>query len=80
MVTLFDGHPLRLLTVIDLYIRKCLEICVEQNLHSAEVGRMLAQRRPLPQLLKTDNGYEFAGKMLDKWAYERRIRIAFSRP
>lgn len=27
----------------------------------------IALRRPLPRLLKTDNGSEFAGKMLDKW-------------
>lgn len=40
----------------------------------------IALRRPLPQLLKTDNGSEFAGKMLDKWVYERGIRIDFSRP
>lgn len=29
---LFDGRRLRLLTVIDLYTRECLEICVGQNL------------------------------------------------
>ena len=40
---------------------------------------IIALRRPLPQLLKTDNPSEFAGKMLDKW-YERDIRIDFSRP
>lgn len=54
-----------------------------QNLRSSEVAEMLdntALRRPLPQLLKTDNGSEFAGKMLDKWVYERDIRIDFSRP
>lgn len=39
----------------------------------------IALRRPLPQLLKTDNGSEFAGKMLDKWVYKRGIRIDFSR-
>lgn len=39
----------------------------------------IAFRRPLPQLLKTDNGFEFTGKMLDKWVYERVIRIDFSR-
>lgn len=80
---LFDGRRLRLLTVIDLYTRECLGICVGQNLRSAEVAGMLstiALRRPLPQLLKTDNGSEFAGKMLDKWVYERGIRIDFSRP
>lgn len=40
----------------------------------------IALRRPLPQLLKTDNGSEFAGKMLDKWVYARGSRIDFSRP
>jgi putative transposase len=67
---LFDGRRLRLLTVIDLYTRECLGICVGQNLRSTEVAEMLnsiALRRPLPQLLKTDNGSEFAGKMLDRW-------------
>ena len=62
---LFDGRRLRLLTVIDLYTRECLGICVGQNLRSTEVAEMLnaiALRRPLPQLLKTDNGSEFAGK------------------
>ncbi|AUC40720.1 Mobile element protein [Dickeya solani RNS 08.23.3.1.A] len=29
---LFDGRRLRLLTVIDLYTRECLGICVGQNL------------------------------------------------
>ncbi|WP_420799056.1 integrase core domain-containing protein [Klebsiella pasteurii] len=37
-------------------------------------------KRPLPQLLKTYNGSEFAGKMLDNWVYERRGRIDFYRP
>ncbi len=80
---LFDERRLRLLTVIDLYTRECLGICVGQNLRSTEVAEMLnaiALRRPLPQLLKTDNGSEFAGKMLDKWVYERGSRIDFSRP
>lgn len=39
------------------------------DLRSTEVAEMLnsiALRRPLPKLLKTDNGSEFAGKMLDR--------------
>lgn len=39
--TLFDGRRLRLLTVIDLYTRECLGICVGQNLRSTEVAEML---------------------------------------
>jgi transposase InsO family protein len=75
---LFDGHRLRLLTVIDLYTRECLGICEGQNLRSTEVAEMLnhiASHRPLPQLLKTDNSSEFTGKMLDKWVYERSALI-----
>lgn len=56
---LFDGRRLRPLTVIDLYTRECLGICLVQNLRTTEVAEMLdsiAFRRPLPQLLKTDNG------------------------
>ena len=62
---LFDARRLRLQTVIDLYTRECPGICLGQNLRSTEVAKMLdsiAFRRPLPQLLKTDNGSEFAGK------------------
>lgn len=74
---LFDGRRLRLLTVIDLYTRECLGICVGQNLRSSEVDEMLnniALRRPLPQLLKLI----MILNLLDKWVYERDIRIDFS--
>ncbi len=80
---LFDGRRLRLLTAIYLYTRECLGICVGQNLRSTEVAEMsntITLKRPLPQLLKSDNGSEFAGKILDKWMYERGLRIDFSRP
>ena len=79
----FDARRLRLLTVIDFYTRECLGICEGQNQRSTEVAEMLntiALRRLLPQLLQTDNGSELAGKMLDKWVYERGNRIDFSRP
>lgn len=52
--SLFDGRRLRLLTVIDLYTRECLGICVGQNLRSTEVAGILNSitiRRPLPQLM-----------------------------
>ncbi len=80
---LSDGRRLRLLTVIDLYTRECPGICGDQNLRSSELAEILniiALRRPLPQFLKTNNGSEFAGKILDLWVYERDIRIDFSRP
>ena len=53
----------------------CIELPSRADALQAFVGS-----GSLPQLLKTDNGSEFAGKMLDKWVYERGIRIDFSRP
>lgn len=56
---------------------------MEQNLRSTKVAGILNSiplRRPLPQLLKTDNGSQFAVKMLDKWVYEIGLRIDLSQP
>jgi putative transposase len=40
----------------------------------------ITEKRGLPQSIKTDNGSEFISKVLDKWANERRVELAFSRP
>ena len=80
---LFDGRRLRLLPVIDLYTRECLAITVGQSLKGDDVTRILdnirANRKP-PQMIKADNGSEFVGKVMDRWAYENEIEIDFSRP
>jgi len=64
---LFYGRQLRLLTVIDLCTRMFGYLRgVGQNLHSSEVAEILniiVLRRPLPYLLKTDNGYEYAADL-----------------
>ena len=45
----------------------------------AELDR-LARERGRPKTLKVDNGPEFAGRMLDGWAYLNGAEIDFSRP
>lgn len=80
---LFDGRRLRLLTIIDLSTRECLGIVVGQSLKGHDVQEALtaiARFRGNPEVLKTDNGSEFLGKVMDRWAYERNIEIDFSRP
>lgn len=76
---LFDGHRLRQLTVIDLYTRESTGICVGQNLRSTEIVEMntIALTRLLPQLLKTDNGSEFAGKWWASWCMKGRAIKTF---
>ena len=41
---------------------------------------MRLTRGALPQRIKVDNGSEFISKALDKWAYENKVALDFSRP
>ena len=82
-VALFDGRRLRLLTIIDLFTGECLGIIAGQSLKGEDVKEALtriALFRGNPKILKADNGSEFAGKVMDRWADERQIEIDFSRP
>lgn len=40
----------------------------------------LVLRHGHPQRLVMDNGPEFTGKALDRWAYEHRVELAFIKP
>ena len=40
----------------------------------------LAETRGLPEVITIDNGPEFAGKILDEWAYRRGVKLNFIRP
>jgi putative transposase len=80
---LFDGRRLRALTVVDNYTRECLAIEVGQSLKGEDVVAVLEAiktERSLPQAIKVDNGSEFISKAMDRWAYENRVELDFSRP
>jgi putative transposase len=80
---LFDGRRLQALTVVDNYTRESLAIDVGQSLKGEDVVATLnriAAHRGLPATIKVDNGSEFISKVMDKWAYERRVELDFSRP
>ena len=40
----------------------------------------VARERGAPSRVQVDNGPEFVSKVLDRWAYEQRVELAFSRP
>jgi hypothetical protein len=40
----------------------------------------LMAERALPRAIKVDNGSEFISKTTDRWAYENRVELDFSRP
>jgi putative transposase len=69
---LANGARFRTLTIIDVFSKEALAIEVEQRLGGehvvAALNRLTAQRKA-PQYLFVDNSSEFAGRLLDLWAY-----------
>ena len=79
---LLDGRRFRLLTVVDHFTHECLAIVTGQSLrgeHVAEAMMRLVAQRGRPEAIKVDNGSEFAGKVMDRWAYENGVELDFSR-
>lgn len=76
-------EAMRALTLIDRFTRECLSIWVDQSLRGDDVVRVLGQirqQRGGPQRIQVDYGPEFISKVLDRWAYEQGVQLAFSRP
>lgn len=78
---LFDSRRFRSLTVVDHFTHQCLDIVVDQSLKGQDVAdamTRLVARRGRPAAIKVDNGSEFAGKVMDRWAYENGVELDFS--
>lgn len=81
--SLADGRAMKLLSVVDEYTRKCLQIEIDTSINGVRVARILteiSQIQGLPEIIVIDNGPEFIGKALDVWAYQRGIKLTFIRP
>jgi putative transposase len=80
---LFNGKHFRVLTVVDNYSRECLASAVGQSLRGqqvVEVLNSLKYLRGVPRSIRVDNGSEFVSKAVDKWAYDNKVTLDFSRP
>lgn len=80
---LFDGRRFRVLSVVDIFSRECLGIEVDQGIKGQDVVVLLDRIkavRGIPQSIRCDNGPEVVSKALDRWAYEHRVAMDFSRP
>jgi putative transposase len=69
---LFDGHRIRLLTIVDNHTRKSLAIHVSQRIRGSEVVQVLERVKAehgKPKTIQVDNGPEFISKDVDLWAY-----------
>ena len=80
---LVDGRRFRTLNVLDLATRECLAIEVDTSLPGPRVLRMLDQLiawHGVPKQITLDNGPEFAGQLLDAWAYAHQVVLDFIEP
>lgn len=80
---LFDGQAFRILTVVDCLSRESLAIVPRTNFRAYQVIETLdrlVKKRGRPGTIRCDNGPEFAGRLLDQWAYLNRVELDFSRP
>jgi putative transposase len=81
---LFDGRKFRALTLVDNFSRECLAIYAGQSLKGTDVVSVLQDlklnEQIVPKRIQVDNGSEFISKELDKWAYENKVTLDFSRP
>jgi putative transposase len=80
---LFDGHAFRILTVVDCCTREALSTATRTNFRAYQVIEeldRLVRSRGKPRSIRVDNGPEFAGRMLDQWAYLNKVELDFSRP
>lgn len=80
---LFDERPFRILTVVDCCTREALSTAPRTNFRAYQVVDeldRLCRLRGRPRSIRVDNGPEFAGRLLDQWAYLNKVELDFSRP
>lgn len=78
-----EGRKFRALTIIDDCTRESPAIEVDFSLPGARVVRVLdrlALTRGLPTAIVLDNGPEFNGEALDRWAHEHGVALHFIDP
>lgn len=80
---LANGQAIRCFTLVDDFTRECPTIEVAHSLPGWRVIHALERvgaERGFPKSIACDNGPEFAGKAMDRWAYEHGIVLQFIRP
>ncbi len=80
---LWGGRRFRMLTVVDQFTKECPVIEVDTSITGFRVSRVLewlSMTRGLPESITVDNGPEFAGMALDRWAYTKNVKLSFIRP
>ena len=77
------GRSFRTFNILDDFNREAIHIEVDTSITSARLVRIFernAQERPLPQVLRTDNGPEFLGEAFVQWAKAHGMAIQYIQP
>ena len=80
---LIDGKKFRTFNVIDDYNRECLLIEAGFSLPAIRVTRLLDQfavNRGYPEMIRMDNGPEFASSVFRDWAKQHNVLIHYIQP
>lgn len=78
-----SGRRLKMLTVVDDFTHECLAIEVDFGIRATRVSQVLerlVELRGKVGAIRSDNGSEFAGNVMDAWAYGAGIKLDFIRP
>lgn len=80
---LWHNRCFRVLTVIDVFSKECLELKVELSISGEMVTHVmdrLIEYHGRPQVIRTDNGSEFMSRAVDAWAYKNGVKQDFISP
>ncbi len=80
---LADGRAIRILSIIDLWDRRCPALTAgfcQTGQRVVNILESLKEKGKLPRVLRTDNGPEFTSKTVKAWAEKHGITIDYTRP
>ena len=78
-----NGGPLKMMTLIDEYTRKCLDIRVARQLTSTDVLSVLSEaieEEGAPSYIRSDNGSEFIALQVQQWLSGNNIKAIYIDP
>ena len=78
-----DGRPIRMLTVIDEFSRKCLSIHIQRQIKAPEVLYKLSElfiTEGIPDHIRSDNGSEFTSRSVRSWLERLGVKTLFIEP
>ena len=78
-----DGRSIKCLTVVDDATHEAVAIVPEHAIGGRLVTRILdrlAATRGLPRVIRTDNGKEFCGRAMLRWAHDHHVTLRLIEP